>query len=55
VTKIDKLSRAAAGERVRALGQELGIDAAQVIAFSARTGDGRDALAEAVASALAAR
>jgi GTP-binding protein len=55
VTKIDKLSRAAADERVRVLGQELGIDADQVIAFSARTGDGRDALAEAVASALAVR
>ncbi len=48
-TKIDKLSAAAGPARVDSLCTELGLDASQVIAFSAVTGLGRDELAEAVA------
>ena len=48
VTKVDKLSRAAAAERLPVLAQAVGADAEQLIAFSARTGEGRDELAEAV-------
>lgn len=48
VTKIDKLSRVAAAGRVRELARTLSLDEEQMIAFSAVTGGGRDALAEAV-------
>ncbi len=48
VTKVDKLSRAQAGERIRALTESLGLDADQVIPFSAHTGAGRDELAAAI-------
>ena len=50
VTKIDKLARAAVADRIGALGRTLGLDSEQVIPFSAVTGQGRDELAEAVAS-----
>jgi GTP-binding protein len=50
VTKIDKLSRGAATERVAALARRLILDPEQIIAFSAVTGAGRDELAEAVTS-----
>lgn len=49
-TKIDKLPRAAAAERLAALARSLILDPEQVIPFSAVTGAGRDELAEAVAS-----
>lgn len=50
VTKIDKLSATAVPARVDALRAELGLDSAQVIAFSATTGAGRDDVAAAVAA-----
>ncbi len=49
LTKVDKLSATAAPARLEALRTELGLDASQVIAFSATTGLGRDELASAVA------
>ena len=52
-TKIDKLKPPAARERVAELTGTLNLDANQVIAFSARTGEGRDALAAAVVDLLA--
>lgn len=48
VTKVDKLSPSAAAERVQALTESLGLDADQVIPFSAHTGRGRDELATAI-------
>lgn len=48
MTKVDKLGVRDRVERVRALTIELGLDDDQVIAFSARTGEGRQELAEAV-------
>ena len=48
VTKVDKLSAAQAAERVAVLTTQLGLDPEQVIAFSARTGAGRDELAAAL-------
>ena len=50
VTKVDKLSRPAAAERVAAIARTLALDPDQVIAFSAVTGAGRDELAEALVS-----
>lgn len=50
VTKIDKLPRPAALERVRTLAEELDIDPGQLVPFSARTGEGRNELAEAIVS-----
>lgn len=52
-TKIDKLRPAERRERVQALSETLGIDTDQLIAFSSRTREGRDALAEAIVSLLA--
>ena len=52
-TKIDKLSRAAAEQRVRELAIMLQVEEAHVIPFSAQTGVGRDELAEAIAGLLA--
>ena len=49
-TKIDKLPRAAAADRLAALARSLILDPEQIIPFSAVTGAGRDELAEAVAS-----
>jgi GTP-binding protein len=53
VTKIDKLARKTATDRVRALGDSLSLDESQLIAFSAITGEGRDELAAAVAALVA--
>lgn len=50
ITKVDKLSRAAAETRVRELTASLGLDPDQVIPFSAITGLGRDELASAIVS-----
>jgi GTP-binding protein len=52
LTKSDKLSKKAAAERIREISLGLGLDPEQTIAFSARTGEGRDELAGAVVSAL---
>src|SRR5688572_3456793 len=48
ITKVDKLGTRAAAERVQALTDSLGLDADQVISFSAHTGQGRDDLASAI-------
>jgi GTP-binding protein len=47
-TKPDKLSRAAAAARVDELAKELGLEEAEIIAFSAQTGTGRDDVARAL-------
>jgi GTP-binding protein len=52
-TKVDKLSRAERGPTLVALATRLGIEDEQLIPFSARTGEGRDELAQAVVSLLA--
>lgn len=51
-TKLDKLRPADRAGRVAALAQEAGIDADQVIPFSAETGEGRDELAGAIVSLI---
>lgn len=50
LTKIDKLTRAQRQRRIAELMEQLGVDAEQVIPFSAETGEGRDDLAEAIVS-----
>ncbi len=52
VTKIDKLSAPRIRERTHALAVELELDEDQMIAFSAVTAEGRDALAESVVALL---
>ena len=52
-TKIDKLKPLAAVERVRVLAERVGLDPDQIVPFSARTGQGRDALASALVELLA--
>lgn len=52
-TKVDKLSRAERGPTLATLTARLGIEDEQLIPFSARTGEGRDELAQAVVSLLA--
>ena len=52
-TKIDKLTIQAAAKRTQELAKGLGLDPDQVVPFSARTGQGRDALATALESLLA--
>jgi GTP-binding protein len=54
VTKTDKLSRRAVAERVARIAADLSLDEDQIIPFSAVTGEGRDDLAAAVASLVAA-
>jgi GTP-binding protein len=54
LTKIDKLTKAAAKERIEALAKGLGLDVDQVVPFSATTGLGRDDLATALLGLLAA-
>ena len=53
LTKIDKLTSRQRADRVFAIARDLALDADQVIAFSAVTGEGRNELAEAVESLLA--
>ncbi len=55
LTKADKLPRGRRLERERALGAALGLDGDQVIATSARRGDGIAELREAIAALAAAR
>lgn len=52
LTKRDKLSKKAAAERASAIAHGLELDADQIIAFSAVTGEGRDELAGAIVSAV---
>ncbi len=52
LTKADKLSRKEVAERSRKIARQLLLDPEQVIIFSARTGEGRDELAEAVSSLM---
>jgi len=52
-TKVDKLRKAEREERMKTLALEAGIDGDQLIPFSAVTREGRDELAEAVASLVA--
>lgn len=52
VTKVDKLSTSAASARIHKLTAALGLDADQVIAFSAQTGLGRDELAAAIVALM---
>lgn len=54
VTKVDKLSKGAAAKQVASLALRLGLDPEQVLSFSSVTGAGRDELAEAVMSLIAA-
>ena len=50
ITKVDKLSKAAAAARISEITQSLGLDPDQIIPFSAETGLGRDELASAIVS-----
>jgi GTP-binding protein len=52
LTKVDKLTRAAAVERVEAIRKSLGLEPDQTIPFSSSTGEGRDELAEAMVGLL---
>jgi GTP-binding protein len=52
LTKIDKLTKRQAAERVQSLSTRLGLDADQTVPFSAHTGEGRDDLAAALMSLL---
>lgn len=52
LTKVDKLSRSERSRRLPELVRQLGIDEDQAVAFSARTGEGRDVLLEALAHLL---
>lgn len=52
-TKIDKLKRAERAARIPKLAEELDVPEAQVIPFSAETGEGRDELAEALVELIA--
>jgi GTP-binding protein len=54
MTKTDKLTKSRAAERIAAIVASLGLDEDQVIPFSSVTGEGRDELAEAVMSLVAA-
>jgi len=51
-TKVDKLSKGAVGKRIREIGRLIGMDEAQIIPFSAITGEGRDELAGAIVSLI---
>lgn len=52
-TKIDKMKKAEAAARVLATAAALGLDEAQIIPFSAVTGEGRDDLASAIVDLIA--
>lgn len=52
-TKVDKIKPMAAIERIQALAKLVGVDAEQIVPFSARTGEGRDELASALVELLA--
>jgi GTP-binding protein len=52
LTKVDKLTKLAAVERVEAIRMSLGLEPEQTIPFSSSTGEGRDELAEAIMGLL---
>jgi GTP-binding protein len=52
ITKVDKLSKRERAERLAAIMEATGIDPDQMVACSAHTHEGRDELAEAVASLI---
>ena len=54
LTKVDKLSRSRRAAHLRRIVQELGVDPEQVVAFSAKTGEGRDQLLESLEDLLRA-
>jgi len=54
LTKIDKLSRSERTTRLREAPDRLGLDPEQIIPFSSKTGEGRDALLEALDALLTA-
>jgi GTP-binding protein len=54
LTKVDKLSKAAARERAAAIAKDLALDSDQVIPFSSPTGEGRVELLEAILELVAA-
>lgn len=47
-TKVDKFTKRAAAERIAAIERQLGFEGAEVIPFSATTGEGRDEVASAI-------
>lgn len=51
-TKVDKFSRRAAAERIAEIESQLGFEGAEVIPFSATTGEGRDEVAAAIEELL---
>jgi len=55
LTKTDKLSKAAARQRVSEISAALALDNEQVIPFIAQSGDGRTELLEAITDLVAAR
>ena len=55
LTKTDKLSKAAARQRVSEISAALALDNEQVIPFSAQSGDGRTELLAAITDLVAAR
>ncbi len=54
LTKVDKLSRSRRPAHLRRIVQELGVEPEQVVAFSAKTGEGRDQLLESLEDLLRA-
>ena len=52
-TKVDKVKALEARTLVKSLADQLGLDADQIVHFSARTGEGRDELASALVALLA--
>ena len=53
LTKVDKLSKGQAAERLKLIAKQLELDEEQMIQFSSVTGEGRNDLAEALVSLLA--
>lgn len=53
-TKVDKLRKSERAGRLADLAKEAGVEAEQIIPFSAQTGEGRDELAEAIVSLVEA-
>lgn len=51
-TKVDKMGPVVAKNRIAEMAESLGLDADQMVAFSSRTGEGRDELAEALMDLL---
>ncbi|MEO7996174.1 MAG: hypothetical protein ABI852_01950, partial [Gemmatimonadaceae bacterium] len=51
-TKVDKMGPVVAANRIAEMGESLGLDSDQMIAFSSRTGAGRDELATALMELL---